>query len=63
MQRGQCRQVTLGSALKTLKRLEVIDGEATMVPRQAALWERVLQCVALGDGEALIAHFNHLRST
>jgi hypothetical protein len=31
-----------------------------MVRRQAALWERVLQCVALGDGEALIAHFNRL---
>ena len=58
MQRGQCSQVALGYALKTLKPLEVIDGEATMVPRQAALWERV-QCVALGDGEALIAHLSH----
>ena len=31
-----------------------------MVPREAALWERVLQCVALGDGQALNAHFNRL---
>ena len=53
MQRGQCSQVALGYALKTLKPLEVIDREVTTVPRQAAPWERVLQCVALGNGEAL----------
>ena len=58
MRRGQSSQVALGYALKTLKRLEVIDGEATMVPKQAALWERVLQCVALGDAEALIVHLS-----
>jgi len=46
MQRGQSSQVALDYALNTLKPLEVIDGEATMVPRQAALWERV-QCVDL----------------
>ena len=63
MQRGQCCRVALGYALKTLKRLEVIDGEATMVPRQGAPWEWGLQTVALADGETLLAHFSHLRST
>ena len=37
MQRGLSSQVALGYALKTLKRLKMMDGEATMVPRQAAL--------------------------
>jgi hypothetical protein len=62
MQRGLHCRVALGYALKTLKPLEVIDGEATMVPRQAALWER-LQCVAIGDGEALIVHLSRLLPT
>ena len=56
MQRGPCCRVGLGYALKTLKPLEVIDREATMVPRQAALWGWGLQTVALGDGEALVIH-------
>ena len=63
MQRGQCSQVALGYAIKTLKPLEVIDGEATMVPRQGAPWGWGLQTVALADGETLLAHFSHLRST
>jgi len=54
MQRGQCRQVALGHALKTLKPLKVIDEEATMVLREAAPWGWGLRCVALTDGEALL---------
>src|SRR4029453_6239543 len=59
MQRGQCSSVAPGYALKTLKPLNVIDEEATMVPRQAALWERV-QCVAPGDGEVNLPAFHRL---
>jgi hypothetical protein len=62
MQRGQCCRVALGYALKTLKPLEVIDGEATMVRRQGGPWGWGLQTVALADGETLLTHFSHLRS-
>jgi hypothetical protein len=62
LQRRPSGQVTLRHALRIPKALDVVDGEAIMVPRQAALWERV-QCLTLGDGETLIAHLNHFRST
>jgi len=55
LQRRPSGQVTLRHTLRIPKALDVVDGEATMVPRQAALWEWV-QWVALGDGETLIAH-------
>ncbi len=61
MPKGQCSQVALGYALKTLKPRKVIDRETPMVRRQAVLWERV-QCVALGDGEAPISYSNRLRA-
>ena len=51
MRRGQSSKVALGYALKTLKPLEVIDGEATMVPRQGAPWGWGLQTVALADAK------------
>ena len=51
MPKGQCSQVALGYALKTLKPLKVIDRETPMVRRQAVPWEWGLQTVALADGE------------
>src|SRR4029453_17266995 len=61
LQRRPSGQVTLGHALRTLKGPKLVDGEATMVPRQGAPWGWGLQTVALADGETLFAHFSPLR--